>query len=133
MPHLQHFEIFPLRDLNFIPNYFHSFFCVHSQVCSINPWDVTLIHLHLKGRAAHEVRCFTTKMKQISKTPSSSFVFSSSFFILSSILFSSMPHFIVYLNDPPLPLLYVSASGHKGSLPEYMIHLHFRPHPLSLR
>lgn len=44
-PHLQQFEVLSLWEHDFIPHDLYTFFCVHGQVCSVHPWDITLIHL----------------------------------------------------------------------------------------
>lgn len=45
LTYLLKLKILALGKLNLIPNNFHTFFCIHRQVGTINPRDIALIHL----------------------------------------------------------------------------------------
>lgn len=46
--YLLKFKVLPFRKLNLIPNNFHAFLCIHSQVGTVNARHIALIHLNGK-------------------------------------------------------------------------------------
>lgn len=43
--YLLQFVVLAFRELYLIPHNLHTFLCIHSQVCTVNTWNITLIHL----------------------------------------------------------------------------------------
>lgn len=42
---LLQFVVLAFRELYLIPHNLYTFLCVHGQVCTVNTWYITLIHL----------------------------------------------------------------------------------------
>lgn len=42
-------KISTFGKLHLVPHDFHTFFCIHCQVCAVNPWYIPLLHLKRKN------------------------------------------------------------------------------------